>query len=256
MRDIQTHKHCSTCKKKGHSICRFHFPKPPMRRTIILMPLQEQFAKEFKTLQDISHSINKHLQHMGLGMDMSFDEFLTMLQLNEQTYLHAIRSTIQQTTLFLKCEPRDIRTNNFNQTLARLWQANTDIQYILEPYAAASYCTSYLTKMDNTITAALHEIIKNNVQNPTNDCDQIRKLGNAFLNAQQMPTQESKRIMAWCCKVPCQGWLKSCYCWLLLQWLLFFTIMMLLLMTMMRAPSWKSPAYGASHISRSALCII
>ena len=31
---LQRHKHSKTCKKKGHPICRFNFPLPPLPRTI------------------------------------------------------------------------------------------------------------------------------------------------------------------------------------------------------------------------------
>jgi hypothetical protein len=52
-----------------------------------------------------------------------------------------------------------------------------DVQFILDPYVATSYCTFYLTNIDKTITKEF----KANIH--------IRKMGNATLNAQQMLTQ-------------------------------------------------------------------
>ena len=40
--NLQTHRHAKTCKKKGQKICRFNFPLPPMRRTMILSPLSKE----------------------------------------------------------------------------------------------------------------------------------------------------------------------------------------------------------------------
>ena len=37
--NLRRHKHSKTCKKRGHPICRFNFPLPPMPKTMILEPL-------------------------------------------------------------------------------------------------------------------------------------------------------------------------------------------------------------------------
>ncbi len=42
-----------------------------------------------------------------------------------------------------------------------MWFANIDIQFILDPYATITYYTSYVTKIDKSITSELHSIIKN-----------------------------------------------------------------------------------------------
>jgi hypothetical protein len=40
-----------------------------------------------------------------------------------------------------------------------MWYANIDIQFILDPYATATYCTSYMTKVDKSITIELKSIL-------------------------------------------------------------------------------------------------
>jgi hypothetical protein len=70
-----------------------------------------------------------------------------------------------------------------------LWFANIDIQYILDPYAIVTYCTSYMTKIDKLITLELHYIIKKRITNNINVNTIIQKLNNVFLNAQQMVVQ-------------------------------------------------------------------
>jgi hypothetical protein len=47
---------------------------------------------------------------------------------------------------------KDIRINAYVIKVAPLWEANTNTQFILDPYAATSYCTSNLTKNDKYIT--------------------------------------------------------------------------------------------------------
>jgi hypothetical protein len=85
---------------------------------------------------------------MGLGNENSFNEFLSNLQMDKNIYLLALWSTLQKPTLFLKCKPCDIHTNSFNIHVRPSWEANTYVQYILDPYAIISYYTSYLIKVD------------------------------------------------------------------------------------------------------------
>jgi hypothetical protein len=65
-----------------------------------------------------------------------------------------------------------------------LWEASTNIQFIFDPYGATCYSTSYLTKIDKTITNKFQTIIKK-CENENVDTNlKIRKLDNVFLNAQ------------------------------------------------------------------------
>ena len=42
---LQTHKHSRTCRKKGKPVCRFGFPLPPLPRTVLLYPLEDEVDK-------------------------------------------------------------------------------------------------------------------------------------------------------------------------------------------------------------------
>ena len=43
--NLQMHRHAKTCKKAGHSICRFNFPLPPMPRTMTTPALMKRTRK-------------------------------------------------------------------------------------------------------------------------------------------------------------------------------------------------------------------
>ena len=70
-----------------------------------------------------------------------------------------------------------------------MWFANTNIQFILDPYVAAIYCTSYMIKVDNSMTTELKSILQKCITNKIDANINFLKLGNAFLNAQQMSAQ-------------------------------------------------------------------
>jgi hypothetical protein len=186
LRSTQTHQHKQTCRKKGKAVCRFHFPKPPMKKTKILLPLQECDRGSY---QKVVVGIFEQLIKMDLGKDISYSDFLNRLDLDENTYIMALRSSLKKPTVFLKRNVIDIRTNVFGRLVGPLWQANTDAQFVLDPYAAASYCTSYLTKVDKSVTAEMKATLEKCKYEQTSDVERVRKMGNSFLNAQQMPAQ-------------------------------------------------------------------
>ncbi len=63
---------------------------------------------------------------MKLGLEISFDQFLVELQIDETTCLITLQCTLQKPTLFFKQKPNDIPTNVFNIHIGPLWEANVD----------------------------------------------------------------------------------------------------------------------------------
>jgi hypothetical protein len=55
-----------------------------------------------------------------------------------------------------------------------------DVQFILDPYAIVSYCTSYLTRFDKAITKQLKPIVINCNENKIQANIHIQKMGNTF----------------------------------------------------------------------------
>ena len=70
-----------------------------------------------------------------------------------------------------------------------MWNANTDAQYVLNAYVAASYCTSYMTKVDKSMTTAFRKLRKEHEISHIDAMQMIRTLGNTLLNIQQMSAQ-------------------------------------------------------------------
>lgn len=54
MINYQTHRHASTCRKKGQSVCRFGFPLPPLDKTMILQGFDEN-----KPINEVSEAKKK-----------------------------------------------------------------------------------------------------------------------------------------------------------------------------------------------------
>jgi ATP-dependent DNA helicase PIF1 len=75
-----------------------------------------------------------------------------------------------------------------------MWKANTDVQYVLNAYATTSYCTSYMTKIDKSMTSAFRKIHKEHERSHIDAIQMIHTLGNTLLNLQQMSAQQAVHI--------------------------------------------------------------
>jgi hypothetical protein len=56
-----------------------------------------------------------------MGQDLSFDDFLNTLQMDEKTYILELRSRLQKHTILLKRNPIDICTNSYGKFVGKLW---------------------------------------------------------------------------------------------------------------------------------------
>jgi hypothetical protein len=113
---------------------------------------------------------------------MSFVVFLIELNLSEDEYIKAIKCTLKQPTIFLTQKISHIWNNSFSKDMLVMWKSNIDVQYMLNAYAATSYCTSYMTKVDKSMTSAFKRIHKEHERSHIDAIQMIWTLGNTFLN--------------------------------------------------------------------------
>lgn len=143
---LQTHKHSKTCRKKGHAICRFGFPLPPMKRTIILEPLDEDVENYKSLYKEIEDKINS-LNDLDNIADLTFEEFLIdILDMSEEEYIKCVRSSVNGPKVFLERKPCENRVNPYVKIVLSAWKANHDLHFVLDPYSCAMYIVSYISK--------------------------------------------------------------------------------------------------------------
>jgi hypothetical protein len=147
---------------------------PPMKRTIVLDPISS-FDKD---LADKSRSMFTSLEQKNYDSQMTFEDFLVEMDLGEDQYIQLIQCKLKQPTIFLKRKPTHIWNNSFANDMPNLWNANTNAQYVLNAYAAASYCSSYMTKVDKSMTNAFRRIHKEHERSEIDAIQMIRTLGN------------------------------------------------------------------------------
>ncbi|XP_069108223.1 uncharacterized protein [Argopecten irradians] len=186
--DIQTHKHSKTCRKKGKAVCRFGFPLPPMSRTMILEPLDEDNAMLKKKYSEIQEKITK----LTGTEHLTFEDFLTdVAGITEEEYILCIRSSLKSPKVFLKRHPCEVRINPYMTSLLEAWNANHDLQFVLDPYACAVYIVAYISKSQRGMSLLLDEACKEARRGNMDIKRQVRHIGNKFLNSVEVSAQEA-----------------------------------------------------------------
>ena len=188
--NYQTHRHAPTCRKNGKSLCRFNFPIPPMPETIVLQPLiaSEGSVENAGMYEQVLTVLN---DTQAAGDALSFDDFLGKLGIDYDTYLRVIRSSLTRAKVFLKRSVSENRVNNYNCVLLKSWQANMDIQYILDPFSCVSYIVSYISKGQRGLSNLLSDACSEAQEIDSDVRQQVRRIGNQFLSSVEIGAQEA-----------------------------------------------------------------
>ena len=192
----QSHRHSHTCRKNSKNVCRFNYPQPPMRTTQILYPLHDSFSPTcVRRLKETWKDMKKKLNDLKEGKDITFEQMLSSLGLPEETYILSIRSSLNCPTIFLKRKPNELRINNYNPVCLSAWRANMDVQFILDVFACAMYIVSYISKAQKGMSELLRKACAEAKEGNSNIKQQVRDIGNKFLNSVEISTQEAVYII-------------------------------------------------------------
>ena len=123
------------------------------------------------------------------------NELLVKLGVTENNNRLAIRSTLNSPTIFLKREPNELRINNYNPACLKAWRANMDIQFVLDVYACAMYIVSYISKAQKGMSELLRQACAEARKGNSNIKQQVRDIGNKFLNSVEISAQEAVYIV-------------------------------------------------------------
>ena len=85
--------------------------------------------------------------------------------------------------------PREVRVKNPNPVVLTAWEANMDIQYMVNVFACVMYVASYVMKaekgMSELLKRAAREIDSENMRS------QLKKVGSVFLTNRELSAQEA-----------------------------------------------------------------
>ena len=133
----------------------------------------------------------KNLNDLKEGEDITFDQLLKDLDVTEQNYILAIRSSLNRPTIYLKRKPNELRINNYNAACLSAWRANMDIQFVLHVYACAMYIVSYISKAQKGMSELLCKACDEAKEGNASIKQQVRDIGSKFLNSVEISAQEA-----------------------------------------------------------------
>ena len=199
IREVQTHSraHSKSCLKHHNTLCRFGFPRPVARQTFICEPFQceKDIDKErMKKVKKILVEMNVAMNVLEKEKDLKWSDFDGLLDKYEWTYDDyewSLRVVHRRPTIIHKREPNARWVNQYNEQMLRAWNANMDIQFILDPYACAKYLMSYTTKPEREMSLLLEATHKECREGNMAVREEMKKLTGTFFNHREVSVQEA-----------------------------------------------------------------
>ena len=199
---VQKHKHTPSCLKYD-GVCRYGFPKLPSPRTVLSKPLDpemeekernEKKAKASKILGKAKKLLNdleakKLLNDPSLDENMTLEEFYASIGTTEDEYVEALQISERGKVLVLKRKINERMINNYSPEMLLAWNANMDIQLVVDPYAVISYIASYMNKTDTETTPFLRETLHATAGKETKE--KLRALKEAYIGHRQCGASEA-----------------------------------------------------------------
>ena len=189
VKKLQTHNHSPFCRPHVKARCRFNFPRPPCPKTIIARNRSDDLHV------DIDEKVRQHIMeivHERISKEdgSCLKDILESENIPEDMYVDCLRLSGQRgTTIILKRDIDDTRTNNCNLDCLNLWNANMDIQYVADAYACIMYVLSYVMKCER----GMSEILKRVAKEYKDECvqRQMKEVLHTFSNKREVSIHEA-----------------------------------------------------------------
>ena len=198
---VQQHskKHSKSCKKKGTD-CRFNFPRPPSMCTFINEPYEEESQGNN---DDTCHLKNKQEAAKQILLQVwneiqneeneskRTEQIFNNLGLTQAQYEEAHKIITKKRSVVLQRNPSELWTNQYNPCLLKCWDANMDIQFVLDPFSCIVYVISYISKAEREMGLLLKQTKIEAEEGNESARTTLKKIGSAYLNHREVSAQEA-----------------------------------------------------------------
>ena len=179
VKTYQIHCHSKPCRKYKNEKCRFHFGGYITDYIIIVRPLQatlscakkkEISSERSRVLQVVSEYVSdklnpsKHNIYDNTREDYekvkSIEEILDLLHILVDEYYHyLVKSEDDDFQIHLRRPPNSCFVNNDLKIGLSAWQANMDLQSVLNEPKAINYMCAYLSKSEESWSYAMKQAL-------------------------------------------------------------------------------------------------
>ncbi|KAJ8034442.1 ATP-dependent DNA helicase PIF1 [Holothuria leucospilota] len=196
---VQVHSknHSKSCKKGGKR-CRFNFPQLPSLETFISRP--HSCSVQDETSGDTSNTTSQHAEHVLQKMwdnifkstsTVNLQQVFQELHITQEEFQNYVDIITSKRKVYLKRCVQDVWVNNYNEHLLRLWNANMDIQFVLDAYSCIMYILSYMTKAEHEMGSLLKQAQQEAREGNTDAVAELRRLGSVYLNHREVSIMEA-----------------------------------------------------------------
>ncbi|KAK3105150.1 hypothetical protein FSP39_018213 [Pinctada imbricata] len=220
---VQQHskKHSKSCRKKG-TTCRFNFPRPPSSKTFIVsqtemkvkgdenedlkisksgtscVKSEEKEARNSNSTEeipkteayDILRRVWDSIQSESFNK-LDTEGLLKRIGIDQSTYEQAQHIVATRQSIVLKRNPDEVWINQYNPTLLKCWDANMDIQYVLDPFSCIVYIISYISKSEREMGMILKQTKIESEEGNLNARQTMKAIGSAYLHHREVGVQEA-----------------------------------------------------------------
>ena len=190
--EVQMHSktHSKTCVKYSNANCRFGFPKIPAPETMILRSkvLEDEDERELVAIRKLN-ALNR-LNDVPESASLTLDQMLASCDLTVEEYIECLCIKAKASEVVLKRDPKDSWVNGYNPALLEAWDANLDIQFILNPYSCIMYICSYISKAEHGLSEYLKSMIENSSHENVNESDEMKLVMQAYSKKREVSAQE------------------------------------------------------------------
>ena len=133
--------------------------------------------------------MRKVLDDKDTPEDINMDELLLKAKVTSDMYLCGLKICSTGNSIVMQRKPSESWINTYNPDVVRIWKANMDLQYILDPYECVMYIAAYMLKSERSMGELLKEVSKECGSKDIRT--QLRRLGSVFLNHHEISAQEA-----------------------------------------------------------------
>lgn len=119
------------------------------------------------------------------------EEIFRDIPISQEIYEMAHKALASKPTTILQRNPLEMWTNQYNQCLLKCWDANMDIQYVLDPFSCIVYIISYISKSEREMGMLLKQTKIEATEGNMSAKQTIKKIGSAYLNHREVSAQEA-----------------------------------------------------------------
>lgn len=123
--------------------------------------------------------------------NISASDLLLKAGLTQQQFQECFSAITKRNTIVLNRKPSEIYTNQYNKDLLKAWNANMDIQFILDAFSCVVYIISYISKAEREIGILLQQTKNEAFEGNLNAQEAMKKVGTAYLHHREVSAQEA-----------------------------------------------------------------